>query len=454
MREPWRQTFHLEPPRGWMNDPNGLCYFGGRYHVFFQYCPESAAGAGSKCWGHYESPDLLHWTFTGAPLLPDHPADRDGVYSGSAAADGETLYLYYTGNVKYPGDYDYIRSGREGNVLRVATRDGRSMGPKQLLLTNRDYPGSCSCHVRDPKVWRESGGWKMVLGARTRTDRGRVLVYHSPDGQHWHRAAIVQKKEPFGYMWECPDFFRLDGRGILSVSPQGLPHSPIRFQNVYQSGWFAVDGALESGRLGSFTEWDMGFDFYAPQTFAAPDGRRLMLGWMGLPDSPYENPTAALGWQHCLTVPRELFFDDEGRLCQRPARELEALLSGEKRTLPAGEAGRAELPCRITARPEGAFLLDLGGASLQWDPEAGYCTLAFSSAALGGGRTVRSVPLSRCREVSILADTSSLEIYLDGGAAVLATRFYPREGTLSLRAEGTAAAVEPMRPMEVTELEA
>jgi len=454
MPEFWRQSIHLEPPRGWMNDPNGLCWFQGRYHVFFQYGPDDAGGRGQKCWGHYESPDLLRWQFDGVALRPDTAEDRDGVYSGSAAADGDVLRLFYTGNVKYPGDYDYISAGREGNVLSVSTRDGRTMGAKQLLLTNRDYPGNCSCHVRDPKVWREDGGWKMVLGARSRDDQGRVLVYHSPDGIHWHRAAVVCGQQPFGYMWECPDFFRLDGRSVLSVSPQGLPHEHLRFQNVYQSGWFPVEGTLERGRLGSFAEWDMGFDFYAPQTFEAPDGRRLMIGWMGLPDCPYENPTAALGWQHCLTVPRELFFDGGERLCQRPARELDALL-GEERSLSAGQETAISLPFQAEAAPEGDFSLTLaGGLTLRWDSGAGLCSLTFTDQTLGGGRTVRLANLARCRSLRLLADTSSLEFYLDGGAAVFSTRFYPGDRTVSLRAEGTDLRLRPITPMEVTNCEA
>ena len=323
----WRQAFHLEPPRGWLNDPNGLCWFGGRYHVYFQYCPLAADGSGPKCWGHYESPDLLHWTFTGVPLTPDHPRDADGVYSGSAAADGGTLRLYYTGNVKHPGDYDYVTAGREGNTLCVETADGRTMGQKRLLLTNGDYPADCSCHVRDPKVWRTALGWRMVLGARSRSDAGRVLLYRSADGLRWQLEAVLEQKPAFGYMWECPDYFELDGQGFLSLSPQGLPHGTYTCQNVYQSGHFAVDGDLAEGRLYSFAEWDMGFDFYAPQTFRAPDGRRILIGWMGIPDADYANPTTALGWQHCLTVPRQVTLQN-GRLCQTPVRELDALSFG------------------------------------------------------------------------------------------------------------------------------
>ena len=176
----WRQALHLEPPRGWLNDPNGLCCFGGLYHVFFQYCPADARGAGPKLWGHYQSPDLLHWTFTGAPLAPDTPWDEGGVYSGCAVAEGGVMRLYYTGNVKHPGAHDYIHTGREANTLLVETADGVHVSPKKLLMTNADYPADCSLHVRDPKVWREDGLWKMVLGARSLADAGRVLVNDKP----------------------------------------------------------------------------------------------------------------------------------------------------------------------------------------------------------------------------------------------------------------------------------
>lgn len=101
------------------------------------------------------------------------------MYSGSAVVLPGEIRLFYTGNVKEPGEYDYILSGRQANVITVTTADGSAMSEKQVLLRNSDYPADCSCHVRDPKIWREEGIWKMVLGARTRRDRGCVLVYHS-----------------------------------------------------------------------------------------------------------------------------------------------------------------------------------------------------------------------------------------------------------------------------------
>ena len=445
----WRQAFHLEPPRGWLNDPNGLCWFGGRYHVYFQYCPLAADGSGPKCWGHYESPDLLHWTFTGVPLTPDHPRDADGVYSGSAEADGGTLRLYYTGNVKHPGDYDYVTAGREGNTLCVETADGRTMGPKRLLLTNGDYPTDCSCHVRDPKVWRTAQGWRMVLGARSRSDAGRALLYRSADGLRWQLEAVLEQKPAFGYMWECPDYFELDGQGFLSLSPQGLPHGTYTCQNVYQSGHFAVDGDLAEGRLHSFAEWDMGFDFYAPQTFRAPDGRRILIGWMGIPDADYANPTTALGWQHCLMVPRQVTLQN-GRLCQTPVRELDALC-GAPRPLPEGETA-AEAPFRLRARAAGSCRLTLaGGLELDYDAGARVFTLRFTDPAISGGRTVRRARLDEPGglELDVLVDTSSVECYINGGSTVFATRFYPASRRIAVQAQGMQASAVPMQPMQV-----
>ena len=151
--------------------------------------------------------------------------------------------------------------------------------------------------MRDPKVWYENGKWRMVLGARTLSDKGCVLYYSSNNLENWEYDGYESIPD-FGYMWECPDCFMLDNHHYLSISPQGLAQEKTRFQNVYQSGYFKVES-----ELADFEEWDYGFDFYAPQTFVDSKGRHIIIGWMGIADSPFKNPTASLGWQHCLTLP-------------------------------------------------------------------------------------------------------------------------------------------------------
>ena len=108
---PFRMKYHIMPPVGWLNDPNGLCQFQGTYQAYFQYSPLSVNGGGGF-WGHCTSQDLLHWQYQDPVLTTDRPEDRSGVYSGSALIEDGTMYLFYTGNVKLPGDYDYIDEGR------------------------------------------------------------------------------------------------------------------------------------------------------------------------------------------------------------------------------------------------------------------------------------------------------------------------------------------------------
>ena len=127
----FREKLHLMSPVGWLNDPNGLCQFQGIYHAFFQYSPFDAEG-GVKMWGHYTSTNMIDWEYQGTALYPDQPFDCHGVYSGSAFIEDGKMYLYYTGNVKLEdGEYDYIRTGREGNTILVMTEDGKTFGRKK-----------------------------------------------------------------------------------------------------------------------------------------------------------------------------------------------------------------------------------------------------------------------------------------------------------------------------------
>ena len=442
MKNNWRQRLHLEPPSGWLNDPNGLSFFNGEYQVYFQYSPESAYGKGGKCWGHWAGRDLTHWRFTGTVLRPDTPDDRSGVYSGCGFVKGDLLYLFYTGNVKEEGDHDYITSGRGANVMLVITRDGVNMGEKRTLLRNSDYPEYCSCHVRDPKVWEEDGRYRMVLGARTLEDKGCVLYYTSDDLLSWSFEK-AESLPDFGYMWECPDLINIGGQRFLSASPQGVPHERYRFQNVYSAGYFGY----ADGVLSDYEEWDYGFDFYAPQTFTAPDGRTLLIGWMGIGDIPYSNPTAQLGWQHCLTLPRELSVKDGGIL-QRPFREIDQL-KGEPVKLRDGDSLRTKLPFCLEAHDElDEFMLMLGDM-LGMCYKNGVFTLSFNGSEAGSGRDVRRVKLEKFTGIEIVADMSSLEIFLNGGERVLSTRFYPESDEVIISSEELFGSIYPLTEMEV-----
>ena len=454
----YRHKYHLMPPTGWLNDPNGLSYYGGNYHVFFQYAPEDARGS-DKCWGHYQSPDLVNWEYTGIAIYPDTEYDRNGAYSGGALTDDGSLELFYTGNIKEEGNFDYINEGRGATVIYLSTEDGVHLTEKELLMTNDDYPADLSRHVRDPKVWKDQGSYYMLLGARTRGSLGEALLYRSEDKKAWRFLKTITATEAFGYMWECPDYFQVDGRPVFAFSPQGIEAEEYRFENTYQSGYLADVKLPETGQIRDiyqkFREWDLGFDFYAPQTFEAPDGRRILFGWAGVTDSPYDNePSIQEGWQYSMTVPRELSWKGD-ILCQKPVRELEALRK-EEVAFGNGEAkidgGAFDLVAERGEVGDEACATDKTGAEptgkletsdkketcgdipvriclnedLQITYEQGVVSMEFLNNT-GSGRTIRKAKLDSFQNVRILMDVSLVEVYFNDGELVMTTRYYPED---------------------------
>ena len=441
----WRPAFHIAPPVGWLNDPNGLCQYKGIYHAFYQYSPFDEKG-GLKFWAHCTSRDMLHWKLEGVPLVPDQPYDCHGVYSGSAVIEDDRMYLYYTGNVKEAGAYDYINQGRQANTVRAVSYDGIHFERKELLLTNGDYPMDLTCHVRDPKVWMKNGRWYMVQGARTKEEQGVVLLFTSGDGVKWFCTHRLKSPKAFGYMWECPDLYEVDGYTILSVSPQGVEADGLRYNNVYQSVTTFLDSDFRTTSVnGSFRELDGGFDFYAPQTFESEDGRRIEIGWMGMADADayYTNRTTEDGWQHVLTLPRELSVKD-GVLCQNPIRELDAYWTKEQ-SIENEFAGLArsafeiELP-DLNEMEENVKITLAEQLWLTYDRESRIFRMEFRDQQLGAGRTMRGRKIEKLTDMRVIVDASCVEVFLNGGKDVFSTRFYPEGEEIGITVNAPGAA--------------
>jgi len=436
-KDAWRPRLHIAPPVGWLNDPNGLCQYRGVYHAFYQMAPFEPEG-GLKFWGHCTSRDLLHWEFQGAPLLPDEPYDCHGAYSGSALAEDDAMYLFYTGNVKLAGDYDYINEGRRSGTVLAVSRDGMKIDSKELLMTNEDYPADMTKHVRDPKVWKQDGIYYMVQGARTKEDKGVVLLFSSEDKKNWSFIRKLESEETFGYMWECPDLYELDGQMILSISPQGVEQEGLRYANKYQSGTCFLEGDFrKDGVPKAFRELDGGFDFYAPQTFLADDGRRIQIGWMGMPDveEEYTNKTVQAGWQNIMTIPRELFIRG-GVLCQRPVRELDDWWDQEISFKDSYEASAADC-FELDVETSGDVKVTLAdGLILHYEKKEKIFFMEFTDRSLGAGRTVRGRELAEVSDMRILVDVSCAEVFINGGEDVFSTRFYPAKEQYRVKIEG------------------
>ena len=176
--DPLRLKYHLQPPMGWLNDPNGLCQKDGVYHIYHQFVP-FYPDLCSVFWGHVTTKDLIHYEYHEPVLYPDSEWDVNGPYSGSAFQKDGLMYLYYTGNVRRTdrADYDYITGGREQNTVLVTSKDGFHFTEKQLLMTNEDYPSDLSLHVRDPQVFCENGRYYFFQGACDLISHGSAIVF-------------------------------------------------------------------------------------------------------------------------------------------------------------------------------------------------------------------------------------------------------------------------------------
>lgn len=316
---PWSLGYHIQAQQGWINDPNGLCFHQGRYHVFFQHYPDSPKW-GPMHWGHVSSTDLVNWQHHPIALAP---GDEGMCFSGSAVSLGDELALIYTGHnwLKEDHDDDFMVQ----NQCLATSKDGIKF-EKQGIVINQAYNPEI-VHFRDPKVWNEDNRWHMVVGVKE-GEQGKVAYYRSEDLKQWqfiNTLSTADAERDEGYMWECPDFFKLGNQHVLICSPQGMSAKGFERRNLFQNGYFVGNFDQQSGEFtrGDFVELDYGHDFYACQTFDDDKGRRIAIAWMDMWESAM--PEQTYGRAGALTIPRELTLDQHGHIFQKPVPELKSL---------------------------------------------------------------------------------------------------------------------------------
>ncbi len=452
---PWRQSFHIQPVTGLLNDPNGLAWYNGFYHVFYQWFPFGPVH-GTKYWYHLRSRDLIYWEDLGIGLAPDQSFDSHGVYSGSSMRKDGLLYLFYTGNHR---DDDWVRHSSQ--CLAVMDQEGRIVKMTSPLIP--DPPAGITEHFRDPKVWKGKTGYLMITGAQKLSQTGTALIYQSSDLIQWdYLGELKVSWKTKAYMWECPDYFETEGHGILIMCPQGMETEESGNSNIYEAGYLIGNPMNEETLTfdGSrYERLDYGFDFYAPQTFLDPLGRRILFGWMGLPEILY--PTDRYGWAHCLTIPRELTVVN-GRLRQNPVKEMEqmrreavceTILMEDESYQDVRFYGRHyELLVQIMDQTAGVFeisvrqnkqeqtmirysrndqmiCVDRSASGEVFAEDYGF----LRKAKLEGG----------LKEVRIFSDESSLEIFINQGEVSFSLRIFPHrlsEETVFTAREGSVKA--------------
>ena len=466
-KEKYRPQFHFSPKTGWMNDPNGMVFYGGEYHLFYQYYPDSTVW-GPMHWGHAVSSDMVHWTNLPVALYPD---SLGYIFSGSAVADtGNTsgfgtennppliaIFTYHNTGLERDGSNTFQSQGIAWSIDKGRTWTKYSGNPVLPNPGKRDF--------RDPKVFwhKETGKWIMILAVHD-----RVNLFSSADLKSWSfESEFGADAGAHGGVWECPDLFPLEIEGtsetkwvmLVSINPGG-PNGGSATQ--YFTGKF--DGKKfipdENG-----TKWiDWGTDNYAGVTWSdipETDGRRLFLGWMSNWNYATVVPTAV--WRSAMTIPRELKLTYEKGtyyLISRPVSELTLLRKESKSIIPVEKVNSSGSDliiedqglnqCEIEFElkiPEGyndslgvIFENTIGGKLIiGYSAAAKYIFIdrtksgntSFSE-KFAGLATAPYTP-GNTLKMHLFIDAASVELFIDEGKLVMTNLFFPVEEYSKLR---------------------
>lgn len=302
MSENFRPQIHYTPAKNWINDPNGLVYLNGTYHMFYQYNPEGN-GWGNMSWGHATSTDLVHWEEQ--PVAMTHNEWGD-IFSGSCVIDknntagfgANAMIALYTG-----------ANGIQQECLAYSTDGGKTFqqyGGNPVIANNDD-------NLRDPKVFwhEESKQWIMCLAKGWKIG---VEIWGSKNLKEWEQLSVFNPQIPrlSELQWECPDLLCMDYEGgkkwvlIVSVNPGGpvIGSGTMYFPGNFNGKEFTCDNR-------DYPLWmDYGLDNYAGVTFSNVNGRTILLGWMN--NWEYSGVVPCTPWRSAMTLPRELNLVNKG----------------------------------------------------------------------------------------------------------------------------------------------
>ena len=428
VKRDFRQKYHMIPPVGWMNDPNGLIKFNGRYHLFYQFNPY-AAHPGVMLWGHFISDDLIGYSDKGAAIVPDK--EHVSIFSGGATEYGEKLAAVYTEHYECGGD-------RREEVYMALSSDGMNFSKGVRIFDNNDLPECISrSDFRDPFPVKTDDGYYVFVGGKlVKENKGIIVVLGGSGLEKLEYKFTIGPFYELGDMGECPCYRKIDGKDVIIASGCNVPRRGNDFANVNSSVFIVgkIDFEGKSFAVESIREIDKGDAFYAPQLINGDD-RPVMVAWHEMWGKPYPTSDMNHGWAGCFTIPRELRVKD-GEVLQSPISELEKYL------VPCAGGGVPEsADIRFEFRGDGEVKISGRDGSVAVGCRDGRVYLDTRRANNMNG-CVRTVNRSREKNgVRVLLDVSGIEVFAGGGAETISSRIYIR-GNRSLTSSGEVGKLE------------
>ena len=415
-----RPALHFTPSLGWMNDPNGLIFFKNKYHLFYQYYPYETKW-NQMYWGHAVSEDLISWRDLPIALAPSEDNLEGGCSSDTSLEHEGKLYLFYTA----------VATNSTGNLIQrqcVATsEDGIHFSKyEHNPIIQTDQLNEENKHFRDPKVWKYDHKFYLLLGV-SQDHVGKLLLYCSDNLFDWTFMNVIFEDNR-SWMLECPDFYELDGKDVLTFSPVGIKNEYSTYligKLDYQTGQFQIESR---GIL------DYGVDFYAPQSVLNSSGERYVIGWQngwewmdewnGFGELP-EN-----SWCGAMSIPREIKIK-ENRLHSIVPKKLTSLNSSQLIVSDIQTNGNLKKVTTIQSPVIIELLIteNCSPITLVFKDKKNEITDTFiienkevhyhSSGNPLGRKELRMPLSSETRKIKILLDLYSIEFFDEGAGTVL-----------------------------------
>lgn len=450
--EAYRSQYHFTPPTHWMNDPNGLVYVDGVYHLFYQYYPEDIVW-GPMHWGHAISTDLIRWEHKPIALFPD---EHGLIFSGSAVIDEKNSSGF--GSIENPPmvavfTYHLMEGEQSGRKDFQTQGIAYSLDQGETWVKYGDNPVIGNEGIkdfRDPKVFwhQESNKWIMVLVAGD-----HAKFYSSPDLINWnHLSDFGKDKGAHGGVWECPDLFKMKIEGsdvekwvlLVSINP-GAPNGGSGTQ--YFVGEFNGE---EFTTAQSEDKWlDLGRDNYAGVTYNnTPSDRRIFIGWMSNWDYARSTPTEV--WRSAMTLPRELSLhldETSFRVHSKPVEEVGTLQKNgmEIKSIDLDQDrsfdldGLQQSKLRFEFRADQPLSFSVGNSKdslyIEYDPvqlilsvdRSQSGEVDFDPSFVIGKQVYPIGKDGQTRVLELYLDRSSVELFLDNGRYVMTNQIFPRQ---------------------------
>ena len=427
-REQLRGQFHFSSQRGWNNDPNGMVFFNGEYHLFYQHNPYGWPW-GNMHWGHAVSPDMVHWQELGDKLAPD---ESGPMFSGSAVVDWKNTSGFGKDG-KPPLVLLYTAAGHPTVQSLAYSTDGRNF----TKLATNPVVKEISAGNRDPKVmWHEpTKKWVMTLYVETKGKQHTIHFFTSPNLRDWTLASVVNGGiDGDKFLFECPDFFELPVDGDASKSKWVLTAADSNYAiGTFDGTTFTPEKTHLRGHRGR--------GFYAAQTFSDVPGRRVQIGW-------FQTETRGMPFNQSMTIPLELKLTataDGPRMTWTPVKELASLRT---------KSHRFDVPTLApdAANPLAAVRAELVEVNAEFEPGEAEVSFTVRGATIRYDAKKQELAVNDHRvpaplrdgkqRITIFCDRTGLEVFASDGLTYVPMPFVPKADDLALGVQAKAGAAK------------